>query len=145
MSPTARTLEHLRRLGYIATVVERWLPRVQKRRDAFGADVLAAHPRDKALLLVQATTDTNVSARINKARQLSDVAAWLRAGGLWECWGWSLRDGRWCLRRIALRAEDLESVVIQAPRRRRRLGRGERQRGLFDEVPADGIKGAKKA
>ncbi len=27
MSPTARTLAHLRRLGYVATVVERWLPR----------------------------------------------------------------------------------------------------------------------
>ncbi len=133
MSPTARTLAHLRRLGFIATVVERWLPRVRRRRDAFGADVLAAHPGDGVVLLVQCTTDDHVAARLDKARQLPDVAAWLRAGGKWECWGWSRRAGRWYVRRVALSAADLAAVVVEAPPRRRRLRRGERQRCLFGE------------
>jgi hypothetical protein len=135
MTPTARTLAHLRRLGYVATVVERWLPRVQRRRDAFGADVLAAHPRDGLVLLVQATTDDHVEARVEKARQRPEVAAWLRAGGKWECWGWTFRAGCWGVRRVALRPEDLAAVVVQAPPRRRRRRRGERQRGLFDGLP----------
>jgi hypothetical protein len=129
MSPTARTLAYLRRLGYAATVVERWLPRVRRRRDAFGADVLAAHPGDGVVLLVQATTDAHVAARLDKARQLPEVAAWLNAGGQWECWGWSCRAGRWRVRRVALRPADLAAVVVEAPPRRRRGGR---QRGLFD-------------
>jgi hypothetical protein len=33
MSPTARTLALLRREGYIASSVERFLPRVNRRRD----------------------------------------------------------------------------------------------------------------
>ena len=34
MSPTA--LSHLRRLGFLAAVVERWLPKVNRRSDLFG-------------------------------------------------------------------------------------------------------------
>jgi hypothetical protein len=132
MTPTARTLAHLRRLGYVATVVERYLAHAQRRRDAFGADVLAAHPGEGVLLLVQATTAGHVAARLSKARMLPDVAAWLRAGGLWECWGWSCQAGRWHVRRVALRPEDLATIVIQAPPRRRRPQKGERQRMLFD-------------
>ncbi len=45
MTPTARSLEYLIRAGFIATVVERWLPHCHVRRDAFGfADILAAMP-----------------------------------------------------------------------------------------------------
>ena len=106
MSPTARTLAHSRHLGYVATVVGRWLPRVRRRRDAFGADVLAAHPEDGVVLLVQATTDAHVAARLDKARRLPDVAARLKTGGRWECWGWNCRAGRWHVRRVAPRPED---------------------------------------
>jgi hypothetical protein len=131
MTPTGRTLQYLRRLGFVATVVERWLPRVRRRRDAFGADVLAAHPGDGVVLLVQCTTGNHLAHRLDKARQLQDVAAWLRAGGKWECWGWSLRAGRWHVRRVALRPDDLAPFLVEAPPRRRPR-RGERQRGLFD-------------
>ena len=57
MTPTAHTLALLRREGYIAAVVEKWLPRVNLRQDVWGfGDVLAAHPVGRVVLIVQATT-----------------------------------------------------------------------------------------
>jgi hypothetical protein len=130
-SPTARTLELLRKSGYVAESVEKWIPGANIRRDLFGmADVLAVHPhRRPAFLLVQATTRPNVGARLKKARARPELAAWLRAGGAFEVWGWFRRGKRWEVHRAALRAEDLAAVVIQVqPRTRRRPV----QPGLFD-------------
>ncbi len=33
MTPTARSLALLRRSGYLAAVVEKWIPRINRRRD----------------------------------------------------------------------------------------------------------------
>jgi hypothetical protein len=41
MSPTARSLKKLRKEGWTASVVEKWIPQVKRRRDCFGFDVLA--------------------------------------------------------------------------------------------------------
>ena len=60
-TPTARTLARLRELGYRADVVERRLPGCLVTRDLFGiADVIAVHPGERAVLLVQATTAAHV-------------------------------------------------------------------------------------
>jgi hypothetical protein len=87
-SPTSRSLLRLRRSGYSACVVERFLPQARVRRDAFGADILACHATRKELLLVQATTVSNLASRLKKVRQLPEVKAWIRSGGKFECWGW---------------------------------------------------------
>ena len=69
MTPSGRSLMLLRRQGYLAETVERWIPRVNRRRDLFGfADLLAVHPRDRLFLLVQATSLGNVAARLKKAK-----------------------------------------------------------------------------
>jgi hypothetical protein len=82
MTPTARTLALLRRQGYIAAVVERWLPGANRRSDVWGfGDVLAADPAGRVVLLVQATTADHLAARLTKARRRPELAAWLRAGG----------------------------------------------------------------
>ena len=82
MSPTARSLAILRRAGFIAATVEKWLPHAGVRQDLWGfADVLAVHPRDGVILLVQATTVAHVAARLAKARRRPELRAWLRAGG----------------------------------------------------------------
>jgi hypothetical protein len=134
MTPTGRTLSYLRRAGYLAAVVEKWIPHINKRRDLFGfADVLAVHPRDRLFLLVQATTADHVAHRLAKAKRRPELAIWLRAGGKFEVHGWVKRDGRWERRQIEVRGEDLADVVLAAPRRRR-LGKGERQRDLFDAM-----------
>lgn len=134
-SPTALSLKLLRRGGYLAEVVEKWLPVEGKkiRRDLFRvADVLAVNPRSRTMLLVQATSLANVSARLAKARSLAHcgLAAWLRAGGKFEIWGWVRHSKRWRLKRVELTGEDLAVVVLVAPPRR---DRKKQQPTLFEE------------
>jgi hypothetical protein len=131
-SPTAHTLARLRDLGFIADVVERWLPRANRKRDLFGlADVLAVHPRDRLVLLVQATTLAHVADRLERVRSRPEAALLLRAGVGIEVWGWYERGGRWRPRRVAVRAADLRPVLLD-PRPRRRGRKGERQGLLFE-------------
>src|SRR5262245_14485357 len=132
MTPTARTLYRLRRLGFLAAPVERWIPQVQKKRDLFGVgDVLAVHPRERTFLLVQATSIVHVGDRLKRCRTRPELSVWLKAGGGFEVWGWCKQGDRWEVKRVAVPADDLEPVVLQAPRRRKRPGKGERQRDLF--------------
>src|SRR5437660_1406196 len=75
VTPTARTLTHLRRLGFIADVCERWLPHVNRRRDLFGlGDVIAFPPRDKLVLIVQATSLAPVGDRKRRSIRLGKVS-----------------------------------------------------------------------
>jgi hypothetical protein len=134
VTPTARTLTALRRSGYAAGVVERFVAppgRPGFRVDLFSvADIIAVRP-GQGFLLVQATSASNAASRLRKARQLADrgLRAWLAAGGRFEIWGWSRRAGKWTVRRVALTGADLAPTEVAAPpRRRRQLG----QRGLFD-------------
>jgi len=145
-SPTARTLARLRRLGYVADVVERWLAPVQRRKDYLGCiDIIAAKSGEPVLAL-QATSLSNVSARVKKARAAPGLTVWLATGhASFQVWGWAKQGDRWGVKVVELRAADLAAVVIEAPRRRRRPGRGERQGllPLFGDTPnADGATGA---
>jgi hypothetical protein len=129
MTPAARTLQLLRRHGYQAAVVERWIPQAGKRVDLFGCiDVIAVKPGEP-VLGVQATTLDHVAHRLAKARALPQLAAWLAVANF-QVWGWGRRGKTWAIKRVEVRAETLEPVVIEKPRRR---GRRPRQRGLFDE------------
>jgi hypothetical protein len=124
-------LIHLRQLGFVADVCERWLPHVNRRRDLFGVgDVIAFHPRDRLFLLVQCTSLAHVGDRLKRINQRPELALLLKAGVAVECWGWEKRGDRWQVKRVAVRPEDLPGVVLAAPRQRRQR-RGERQRELF--------------
>jgi hypothetical protein len=113
MSPTARTLQLLRREGYVCTVVESWVPGACVRRDALGfGDVLAAHPAAHVVLLVQATTRDNISHRLIKTRTRPELAAWLAAGGRFEIHGWAKRGGAWCCKRVAVLTADGGITII---------------------------------
>jgi hypothetical protein len=102
VTPTARTLAELRRQGFLAAAVERWIPVANVRADLWGfADVLAVPPRDGIFLLVQATTTDHTASRLAKARGRAELAAWLRAGGAFEVWGWCKRNRRWEGKRVA--------------------------------------------
>lgn len=129
MTPTARTVQFLRRQGYLAAVVESWIPRANLRRDLFGlADVLAVHVRDRSVLLVQATSDSNVAARVRKIQGLPVAGELLRAGLAVEVWGWSQRAGRWQARRVPVVLDQVQVVAVKPPRRK-----ADKQRGLFHE------------
>ena len=122
MTPTARSLAHYRRLGYLAEVVERWLPRVNRRKDLFGCvDIIAARPGE--LIGVQATSTSNVAARIAKARAIPELRVWLTVARFVVI-GWDLRNGRWVPRIVELTATDLAEVtmteIVKPPRRRRK-------------------------
>jgi hypothetical protein len=131
LTPTQRTVACLRRHGYLAATVERYIHEVRRHRDLFGvADVMAAHPRDRLVLLVQATSLAHVPDRLRRVQSRPETALLLRAGIGVEVWGWYTRDGHWFAKRVALRSEDLSSVVLSAPRARRQR-KGERQRELF--------------
>lgn len=74
MSPTQRTLQHLREAGYpLVQVVERWNPHARVRQDLFGIIDVVAVGAD--IVGVQATSGSNVSKRTAKPQPL-------RAAGL---------------------------------------------------------------
>src|SRR5262249_17726219 len=132
MSPTARSLLHLRRLGFLAAPVEVYLHQIRRRRDLFGiGDVLAVHPRDKLVLLVQCTSRAHVSDRLTRIRQRPELAELLTAGLAVGVWGWDLGGGKWDVHRVAVEADTLATVPLTPPRRRR----APRQGDLFE--PAD--------
>jgi hypothetical protein len=94
MTPTARTLQRLRRLGYVADVVERRLPRCHITRDFLGIiDVLAVKPGEP-VLGVQCTSSSNAAARLAKALAVPALRTFLTAGCAFEVWGWSMRGPR---------------------------------------------------
>lgn len=124
MTPTQRSLALLRQEGFLAAVVERYLHQIQRKQDLFGfADLFAFH-RDGRVLLVQTTTAAHLSDRLAKVRDSFEASAWVLAGHALELHGW---DGP-RLRRLEVRGEDLQPIVLLQPRRRK----PDRQRGLFD-------------
>lgn len=108
MTPTARTLQHLRKLGFIADVVERRLPRCFITRDAFGfGDILAARP-GVGIVLIQATGGSGNFAK-RKAKILAEPRAveWIASGGRIEVWGWNKQGPRGKRKTWTLRREDI--------------------------------------
>ena len=93
MSPTQRTLAELKRQNVPACVSEKWIPSRGHpaggvRKDLFGfVDVVAL---GETVIGVQATSGTNVAARVKKIREECGEAAkaWLRSGGTIQVWGW---------------------------------------------------------
>jgi hypothetical protein len=133
LSPTARSLDHLRKLGFVADVCERWLAHINRKRDLFGvADLVAIHPRDKLVMLIQATTAAHVPDRLRRIQARPELPALLRAGLGIEVWGWHQVGDRWRVRRVQVQAEDLQGVPLTPPRRTRQP----KQKNLFDNIPS---------
>jgi hypothetical protein len=103
-SPTRRTLEHLRKAGFVLVdVVEKWIPGANIRRDLFGIIDVLAVDANGAITGVQATSGDNVAARVAKITD-SDAVHILRLAG-WRIvvHGWRKNaKGRWVLREVDL-------------------------------------------
>ena len=116
-SPSARTLGLLRKEGYMAGTVERRLPRGFTTVDLFGCiDILAVRP-GSPVLGVQATSQSNTSARFKKSIAVPQLRIWLEAGCVFEVWGWSLRGAagirkRWGVTRRAVLMSDLPVLEV---------------------------------
>jgi hypothetical protein len=99
MTPTQRTLKKLRDDGWIAEVVERWVPGANIRKDLFGwIDIMAL--RDGQTLAVQCTSYSNMSARVKKIEESETIAEVRKAG--WSVWviGWRKVNNRWAERTV---------------------------------------------
>lgn len=95
MTPTALTLREMRKRGYFCWVVEHWDAFARKRKDLWGiVDVLCL--RENEVVGVQATSKSNVSARIRKIAEHEStpyvrkadvrllIMGWHKPGRFWE-------------------------------------------------------------
>lgn len=100
MTPTARTLQELRKRGYRCQVVEQTIPKTFIKRDLFGlVDVLAI--RENETLAVQVTSGSNVAARLTKIAESEAIGDIRKAGWAFHIHGWrKAANGRWVLREI---------------------------------------------
>ncbi len=106
MSPTQRSLQHLKALGYYAKVVEKWNPFAKIRQDLFGADVLALKAGEP-VLVVQATTGSNHAARRTKLEAAGFITLWTSAGAILEIWSWAKQGPRGSRKTWQVRRESL--------------------------------------
>lgn len=117
MTPTARTLKWFRDQGWIACVVERWLPQARKRIDLFGwCDVVALQPHTGELVGVQVTSAANLVARLQKAQALAVFWSWC-LGHRAEFHGWRRVGARgkrklWNLRRLNQHGKVIQNAMI---------------------------------
>ena len=110
-SPTARTLEYLRKTGIKAAVVERYNPWARKRVDVFGGDILTINGK-----LIQTTSGDNHSARLTKSLENIDVIEWISHANGFEVWSWRKGGPRgkrkvWTLRRTVIQYNPLSCNV----------------------------------
>jgi hypothetical protein len=120
VSPTALTMKYLRECGYLVDIAERWIPGAEIRRDLFHVIDLVAIMPDEPILAVQATSLSNVSARVNKAQASQELAVWLKTGhARFQVFGWTLRGAQWLPKIVELRADEIEPVVVARPPRKR--------------------------
>lgn len=133
-SPTQLALRLLRKEGWLAETVERWVKTDDGggfRRDLFKiADILAVNDVQRATLLIQVTSQANVSTRRKKVGESRELRVWLRAGNLFQLWGSKKVDGKWELIREPVTLETLAGVQVELKPRRRRKGKEDRT--LFD-------------
>lgn len=93
MTPTQRSLNHLRALGYQAEVVEKWNQWAKVRQDLFDCiDIVAIRP-GMPVLGIQCTSHSNLAARVKKCTELGQ--AWLATGCTQlEAWAWRPLKGK---------------------------------------------------
>ena len=96
-SPTQRSLEYLRELGYHCEIVEKWNSFTKQRKDLWGwCDILAI--RKDEVLAVQVTASA-VADRIKKIQDSITVALVRDAGIRIEVHGWRKNSkGRYVIR-----------------------------------------------
>lgn len=103
-SPTARSLEHMRKLGYpLVQVVERWNMHAKVRIDLFGIIDIVAIDKDGETYGIQATSGDNVASRVTKIAESDALPVCLNAGWRIVVHGWrKSAAGRWVLREVEL-------------------------------------------
>lgn len=123
-SPTAQTLNQLRKLGYMVQVVERWNAFAGKRQDLFSCiDVLACGPN--MTVGIQATVTGSMNKRISKIlddpKVREKAQKWLKdSHRKLYVWGWAKRGPRgkrkvWTLKEAEITPEMVRDVKSTVP------------------------------
>lgn len=101
VTPTQRSLKHLRDEGYTATVVEYWHAFARQRRDLWGCFDILAVKRDETVAVQ--TTSTGVAARVRKIEACPHLSVLREAGWTILVHGWRKgANGRYALRVVDL-------------------------------------------
>lgn len=112
-SPTARSLELLRKEGWIAAVVEKWNHHARQKVDLFGfIDIVAIDTVTGRLKAVQATSWDNISHRVAKIKGIEIALLWIEGGHSLEVQGWKKKGKKgqrqtWQVKRVELKLRDL--------------------------------------
>ena len=88
MTPTQRSLDKLRKEGYLVAITEHWNPHAGIRQDMWGfCDLLAI--RENEILAVQTTSISNMNARVEKILKHKNYLPVKKAGIriLVQCFG----------------------------------------------------------
>lgn len=117
-TPTKRTLDWLRAHGFDAGVVERFNTYTKRRNDLFGwIDIVAF--KGSLTVGVQATSADNLAARVTKAAEIPECAAWAKEGNR-RAWFIGWRKGgpvgkrkRWSCRVLDHLGNDITIQVQQ--------------------------------
>lgn len=110
MSPTQRTLQALRKLGFVAAVVERWNPHARVRQDLFGCIDIVAIRDGIGILGIQACAGASHAARRDKAAAEPKLRTWLECGGRFEIWSWAKQGARGKRKTWTLRREEINNI-----------------------------------
>lgn len=100
-SPTQRSLKHMRDLGYLCAVVEKWNPHAMIRQDLYGfIDVLCVKGED--IVGVQACTGGDSAKRVDKIVEHDNYPLVITAMRIIvQSWRKNAA-GRWVLREVEL-------------------------------------------
>lgn len=114
MSPTARSLAHLRKSGALAQVVERYNPHAKRRVDLFGFIDVVALGWVEGVIGIQTTTTDHISHRLDKLRTecADNMRRWLQCGNHLVIHGWAKQGPRgkrktWTLTQRVITLTDL--------------------------------------
>jgi hypothetical protein len=100
-SPTQRSLAHMRKLGYVCAVVEKYNHHVKRKQDLYGfIDVLCV--KDEDIVGVQSTSGDNVASRVTKISEHENWPLICKAIRV-VVHGWRKNvAGRWVLREVEM-------------------------------------------
>lgn len=118
MTPTQRTLSHLRARGWWPAVVEKWNPHARIRQDLYGfADLVALAADRPGVVAIQTTSASGISARRKKIKAEPMARQWLICGNSILLHGWGKkkikRGGkavRWTLTEEEITLEMLDDI-----------------------------------
>jgi len=109
VSPTQRALAHCRAQGWVAQIVEKWIPQARKRQDLFGViDLIVLDGQGGGPLGVQVTSGSNHAARRVKAQEEPRLAEWLAAPARFQVWSFAKQGAKGKRKLWTLRVEELQ-------------------------------------